>query len=57
MCYSIKHQAVLNVFNCIGFINNHFCGLDKCAVIAPNKTNQADQFFVRAAHKKWSAYL
>ena len=22
-----------------------------------NKTNQADPFFVRAAHKKWSAYL
>jgi hypothetical protein len=23
----------------------------------PNKTNQADTFFVRDAHKKWSAYL
>ena len=22
-----------------------------------NKTNQPDQFFVRAAHKKWSGYL
>jgi len=22
-----------------------------------NNTNQADTFFVRAAHKKWSAYL
>jgi len=25
--------------------------------IASNKANQPDQFFVRAAHKKWSGYL
>ena len=31
--------------------------MSRCQIQTYNKTNQADPFFVRCAHKKGSAYL